>query len=150
AIADLDVPLGVGAPWPVRPEVGIVLFRVLEEAIATVRRRADTRRVAIEVAGGNGTLELRVRDDGRGFDPDTLPRGHFGLLYMRERVEACGGRLRVSSHPGSGTEVRATVPAGSEERIGDEDQRRARRRPHRGARGGALHARSRARHVDRR
>ena len=116
AIADLDVTLHVGDPSPVRPDVGIVLFRVLEEAIANVRRHADTRRVAIEVAGGNGTVELRVRDDGRGFDSDTLPRGHFGLLYMRERVEACGGRLRVSSHPGSGTEVRATVPAGSEDR----------------------------------
>jgi signal transduction histidine kinase len=116
AIGDLDVTLHIGAPSPVRPEVGIVLFRVLEEAIANVRRHADARRVEIDLVGGNGSLELRVRDDGRGFDPDALLRGHFGLLYMRERVEGCGGRLRVSSHPGSGTEVRATVPAGSEDR----------------------------------
>jgi signal transduction histidine kinase len=53
---------------------------------------------------------LTVRDDGRGFDPARVPRGHLGLLYVRERVEACGGRLDVVSTPGSGTEIRVSVP----------------------------------------
>jgi two-component system, NarL family, sensor kinase len=116
AIGDLEVTLHIDSPSPTRPEAGVVLYRVLEEAIANVRRHASARRVEIDLVGGNGTLELRVRDDGRGFDPDALPRGHFGLLYMRERVEGCGGSLRIGSRPGSGTEVRATVPAGSGDR----------------------------------
>ncbi len=116
AIRDFDVQLHIDAPSPARPEVGIVLFRVLEEAIANVRRHAGARHVAIDLTTRNGSLELRVRDDGRGFDPERLPRGHFGLLYMRERVEGCGGRLQVESRAGSGTEIRVTVPAGAESR----------------------------------
>jgi signal transduction histidine kinase len=52
-----------------------------------------------------------IRDDGNGFDPAAARRGHYGLLYMRERAEACGGKLDIQSRPGSGTEVRVSVPA---------------------------------------
>jgi signal transduction histidine kinase len=47
---------------------------------------------------------------GRGFDPATPARGHFGLLTMRERAEACGGALAVQTTPGVGTEIAVTVP----------------------------------------
>jgi signal transduction histidine kinase len=90
----------------------VVLFRVLQETLANVRRHADARRVAVRFVAVNGALELDIRDDGCGFDPGRLPRGHLGLLYMRERVEGCGGRFEVRSRPGAGTEVHVRVPAG--------------------------------------
>lgn len=94
-------------------DVGIVLWRVLQEALLNVRKHARAGRVEIDLARGAHGFELVVRDDGRGFDPAVPARGCLGLLTMRERVEACGGRLAVESRPGSGTTVRATVPAGA-------------------------------------
>jgi signal transduction histidine kinase len=53
-----------------------------------------------------GTLELHIRDDGRGFDTvEQLPPGHYGLSMMRERAEAAGARLSITSQPGHGTEL---------------------------------------------
>jgi signal transduction histidine kinase len=49
--------------------------------------------------------ELRIRDDGRGFDPAALRPGHFGLDMMRERADEVGATLGISSVPGTGTEV---------------------------------------------
>jgi signal transduction histidine kinase len=95
-----------------RPEVNVTLFRILQEAVVNVRKHAAAHRLSIEFHRADPErLRLVVRDDGRGFDPATSARGHFGLLYMRERAEACGGRLAISSAPGVGTEVAVTVPA---------------------------------------
>jgi two-component system, NarL family, sensor kinase len=113
AEGDLAVSLEIDAPADAgRPDTRVVLFRVLQETLANVRRHAGARRVSVRFAAVNGTLELDIRDDGHGFDPARLPRGHLGILYMRERVEGCGGRFEVRSRPGAGTEVHVTVPAG--------------------------------------
>jgi len=53
-----------------------------------------------------------VTDDGGGFEADKVPRLHFGLIGMRQRVDLVGGELRIQSEPGSGTTIEATVPAG--------------------------------------
>ena len=59
----------------------------------------------------NGTLILRVVDDGSGVAPADLARaGHYGITGMRERVEALGGTLLVVAMPGGGTLVEAHVP----------------------------------------
>ena len=60
-------------------------------------------------------FRLRVRDDGKGIDPDELVRaertGHWGLKGMRERAVHLGGELEVWSEPGAGTEIELRVPA---------------------------------------
>lgn len=95
-----------------RPEVNVTLFRILQEAVVNVRKHAAAARLSIEFRRTDAArLRLVVRDDGRGFDPAAPARGHFGLLYMRERAEACGGALAISSAPGAGTEIAVTVPA---------------------------------------
>jgi signal transduction histidine kinase len=105
------VTLEVDAPEPrERPAVRVMLFRVLQEALRNVRKHAHAGNVAVSFTTANGSMILAVRDDGRGFDPARVPRGHLGLVYMRERVEACGGRLAIDSRPGSGTEIRVSVP----------------------------------------
>jgi len=98
-----------------RPEVNVALFRILQEAVLNVRKHADARELAIELRAdpAAGRLMLVVRDDGRGFDPALTARGHFGLLTMRERAEACGGRLEIESAAGRGTRLRVEVPAGA-------------------------------------
>jgi signal transduction histidine kinase len=58
-------------------------------------------------------LRVRVRDDGRGFDPSrTAPAGHWGLAGMRERAASIGAALAVASAPGEGTEVGLVLPGG--------------------------------------
>jgi two-component system, NarL family, sensor histidine kinase UhpB len=96
------------------PVVETTLFRVAQQALANVVDHAEATRalVAIECAG-NGVV-LRVSDDGRGFDPDHVQVlgdiAHFGLIAMRERVEALGGRFRVTTAPGQGTVIEAKLP----------------------------------------
>jgi two-component system, NarL family, sensor histidine kinase DegS len=53
---------------------------------------------------------LRIRDDGRGFDPQVIPAGHMGLGIMAERAHKIGGDLQIQSQPGRGAEVIATWP----------------------------------------
>ena len=56
-------------------------------------------------------VSVEVSDDGPGFDPNALkPDGHFGLDWMRERVELLGGEFEVRSAPGRGAVVRASLP----------------------------------------
>ena len=105
------VSLRIDAGLPaVRAEVGVMLFRVLQEAVLNVRKHASAQNLSLEFAAVNGSeVCLAIRDDGVGFDPDALPRGHYGLLHMKERAEACGGRLAIRSRPAAGAEVRVTV-----------------------------------------
>ena len=96
------------------PVVETALFRVAQQALANVVEHASATHaeVAIECTG-KGVL-LRVSDDGCGFDPDHVQViadiAHFGLIAMRERVEALGGRFRVATAPGRGTVVEARLP----------------------------------------
>ncbi|HZB03013.1 MAG TPA: PAS domain S-box protein [Actinomycetota bacterium] len=91
-----------------------VLYRIAQEALTNIRKHADAMEVRILVAERAGGVVLRVRDDGRGFDPgrsaDERP-GHLGLVSMRERAELAGGKFRITSRPGVGTSVVAWVPA---------------------------------------
>jgi signal transduction histidine kinase len=91
-------------------EVREALIRVVREAVTNAGRHGRAERVLVELRNGTGAATLRIADDGAGFDP-TVPSLHgFGLVSMRERVEAVGGRFAVTSAPGRGTEITVTVP----------------------------------------
>ena len=64
----------------------------------------------IEIAGSAAVITLTVSDNGVGFDPAVARPGHLGLLTMRHRAAEIAGEIRVTSTPGGGTIVRATVP----------------------------------------
>ncbi|HZA84754.1 MAG TPA: PAS domain S-box protein [Actinomycetes bacterium] len=96
------------------PVVETALFRVAQQALANVVDHASATRALVAIdCSGNG-VTLRVSDDGCGFDPAHVQVlgdvTHFGLIAMRERVEALGGRFRVTTAPGQGTIVEAKVP----------------------------------------
>jgi signal transduction histidine kinase len=85
------------------------LFLILREAARNALIHATVRHLDITVAIGAGTVDATVTDDGRGFDP----RGHAetgGIASMRERAEALGGTMILSSAPGAGTTVQVHVP----------------------------------------
>ena len=102
-----------------RPEgrVQLVLYRVTQEAVRNAVQHADPSRISVRLReDGDGWLELAVEDDGRGFDPDAVAEGdRYGLVGMRERVGAVGGRIELDSAPGRGTLVRARVPVAPSE-----------------------------------
>ena len=104
-----------GTPRPLRPLIRDELYRIASEALRNAFRHAAAGRIEIHLGYDERSFELRVRDDGKGIDPNFLSdeavHGHFGLRGMRERAEITGGKLAVWSAPGSGTEVEVTIPA---------------------------------------
>lgn len=85
------------------------VYRLVQEALNNVVKHAEASRAEASVTRGDGSVEVTIRDDGRGFDP-LEPRGGFGIVGMRERVELAGGALRIDAAPGRGTTVHATIP----------------------------------------
>jgi PAS domain S-box-containing protein len=92
-------------------KASIELLRILQEALANVRRHSAATNVEVGLRTDDEAILLEVADDGRGFDPGSARAG-IGLSAMRERVEELGGEIEVSSRPGRGTEVTVRVPSG--------------------------------------
>jgi signal transduction histidine kinase len=106
---DVSTRVSLGELGRLSPETESTIYRLVQEALTNAAKHAGAERVRVEVARDNGTVEVLVEDDGRGFDP-ALPTSGLGLVGMRERVELTGGRLEISSRPG--TRVSARLPAG--------------------------------------
>jgi signal transduction histidine kinase/ligand-binding sensor domain-containing protein len=103
-----------GAYRPLPPGTEQELLRVAQEAIHNVKKHAGARQLFVQLEYRPGTITLEVRDDGRGGAAEKKAgsaQGHFGLTGMRERAEAIGGTLEVSSQAGEGTAVRLSAPA---------------------------------------
>lgn len=86
-------------------------WRLVQESLTNIAKYAHAAKVTVSLAQHGAEVEVAVVDDGVGFDPATVRRTAHGLLGMRYRVEAEGGRLRVHSAPGQGCQVRAWLPA---------------------------------------
>lgn len=88
----------------------LALYRLVQEALTNVLRHAKARHVRVQLGEADGWLQLHIRDDGQGFNPETVGAGHHGLLGMRYRIESLGGTLQLLSAPGRGTLVLARLP----------------------------------------
>jgi signal transduction histidine kinase len=101
--------ISTGLQSRLAPDLETVLYRVTQETLNNVGKHAGASRVTVSLAAENGSVRLRINDDGVGFDPIAASRllseGHFGLAGMRERVEMVGGHLSIDSAPGEGTTV---------------------------------------------
>ncbi|MCY3650807.1 MAG: PAS domain-containing protein [Acidimicrobiaceae bacterium] len=91
------------------PTVKVALYRILQESLNNVSRHADAESVQISVEVTGDVLEMRVRDDGEGFEMGSASE-HFGLRIMAERADAIGASLHVDSGLGEGTTVSVSVP----------------------------------------
>ena len=86
-----------------------VLYRIAQEALHNVVKHAAARQVRVEIRQRDGGVQLRVADDGKGFDPAKVPDGHLGLAGMRARTERVGGTFACESEPGSGTTIEVVL-----------------------------------------
>ncbi|WP_344775373.1 sensor histidine kinase [Nocardioides panacisoli] len=89
-------------------EVDQAAYRVVQEALTNASRHAVDATASVEIVYGRGSLTVRVEDDGRGSRPSAVPG--YGLIGMRERVTAIGGRLRAEPGDDGGFSVHAELP----------------------------------------
>jgi signal transduction histidine kinase len=107
-----------GTPRTLHPIVRDEVYRIAGEALRNAFRHAQAKQIEVELRYDEWQFSLRVRDDGKGIDPEILTaegrqgrEGHFGLPGMSERAKLVGGKLTVWSAPDSGTEIELSVPA---------------------------------------
>jgi PAS domain S-box-containing protein len=99
-----------GFPATISGPAGVEVVRVVQEALANVRRHSGARHAVVTLGAVNGEVLVEIEDDGRGFGPET-PYG-MGLTGMRERVLMLGGDLEVDGREGVGTRVFLRVGLG--------------------------------------
>ena len=109
----VDVTISGDGELPAQTQVA--LYRICQEALNNIAKHANASRVEIElcypaqasdVSVASESLELRIRDNGRGFDADgQTSAGHYGLGMMRERAEAVAAEITVTSRVDQGTEI---------------------------------------------
>jgi two-component system nitrate/nitrite sensor histidine kinase NarX len=109
--AGVPVSVEVSGDCIVPPDVHVVLYRVGQEALNNVVKHARASEVQLSLhcaaaLDGRREVELEIRDDGRGFDPEDIAPDHLGLGIMRERAETIGADLQIQTAPGSGSRVR--------------------------------------------
>lgn len=110
----IDIHVDVVLPESLPREVTGLLYRGAQEALRNVLAHAEASEVTVTARADDDMAMLVVRDDGRGFAPDSIadrPReGHVGLRVLADLAAEAGGTLRVESSPGLGTRVRLGVP----------------------------------------
>ncbi len=99
-----------GVERPLGSDAQLTLFRILQESLTNAAKHAEAHTVEVKLTFDVDGVLLRVDDDGRGFDPSQSPRGHYGLLNMRERAGKLDGRVEVESAPGRGCHISLLIP----------------------------------------
>ncbi len=97
------------------PAVELQLIRIVQESLTNIRKHAHAQHANIRFSVLDGHAEMRIEDDGKGFDPSHIARGdwpQFGLQTMRERAESVGGAFVVVSKPQTGTQIVVQIPLG--------------------------------------
>ena len=103
--------VGEGFPADLRGHVAVEVARVVQEALANVRRHSGAGRAVVRLSVEGGEARVEVEDDGRGLAPGTS--AGMGLTGMRERAASLGGELEAESAGGSGTRVSLRLPLGA-------------------------------------
>jgi signal transduction histidine kinase len=127
--ARVPVTITIEGLRPLPPDVKVALYRIAQEALNNIAKHAEATHVMVhldclasvlpaemvgDIQTGTvereplGIVELRIKDDGCGFDVDRVPPDHLGLGIMRERAEVIGAKVTVESQPGHGTQVTVT------------------------------------------
>jgi len=88
----------------------LTIYRLVQESLTNISKYAKAKNVALSLHNLDTYISVQVRDDGVGFEKAKVDSTHHGLLGMQHRVEALGGKLVITSMPGYGTHILATIP----------------------------------------
>lgn len=124
----VPITLTVEEAEPLPPDVRIALYRIAQEALNNIAKHAEADAATVTLRRPGGGAELRVCDDGQGFDPGKVGPTQLGLGIMRERAESIGATLRITSRPNHGTEVLVVWPGSPVERTAPSKPARPRRK----------------------
>ncbi|NLW60734.1 MAG: sensor histidine kinase [Firmicutes bacterium] len=100
---DLDYVAGLTS------EQEIAVYRIVQEALANIRKHAGANRVCLSLRESKDRVEVKIEDHGTGFDPENVKKGN-GLLNMQTRAQANGGVFRLQTAPGKGTTIHVVFP----------------------------------------
>lgn len=96
---------------PLPPPIALLLYHIAREGVMNALKHANPSNVWLTVKQGGDAVEMVLRDDGGGFDPQAPgPEGHYGLTMMRERALVGGGTFGLVSAPGAGTTITVRFP----------------------------------------
>jgi two-component system, NarL family, sensor histidine kinase DevS len=113
---ELDLSGATTLDGQLSPEAAHELVQVAREAVSNIARHSGASRATLSLRVHDDTAELRIEDDGQGFDPSQrFGSGHFGLANLRDRAAALAGPLTIDSEPGKGTRIIVRVPLTSAE-----------------------------------
>ena len=90
-------------------EIGISLFRILQEALTNVLKHARASKVKVNLNNMDSGVLLSIKDNGRGMAEPAVSNG-IGLLGIRERVDLLGGNFKINTQPGIGTQLVISIP----------------------------------------
>ncbi len=88
-----------------RPAMKIIFYRIAQEGLHNIAKHAHAQHVSLILHDVDDIVEMRIKDDGKGFDLNQIPPDHFGIKIMRERGEEGQAKLFINSQTGSGTEI---------------------------------------------
>jgi len=95
-------------------EIGVSLFRVLQEALHNATKHSGVKRIEVQLREDSGETHLIIRDSGKGFNVDAAVQGKgLGLTSMRERVRLINGTISIDSKPMRGTTIHVRVSSQS-------------------------------------
>ena len=105
----------LGTPVRLPPNMEIAVYRIVQEALANIRKHAQASRVGLRVQFQKNNFSVEIRDNGRGFDlsqtlDSAIAVGHIGLLGMKQRVEMLGGDIKIRTGEEAGTTVTLNFP----------------------------------------
>jgi signal transduction histidine kinase len=103
-VCHLDLP-------PIPPDVATAIYRIVQEALTNITKYAQADEAIVSLHTTTDTIELKIADNGRGFNPTHNTTG-FGLQGMRERVLSLQGKFEINSAPGEGCQIMAVIPLG--------------------------------------
>jgi signal transduction histidine kinase len=96
-------------------EIGLCLFRVLQEALHNAAKHSGMKRIEVQLNEESDEIHLTIRDLGKGFNVEAAKKGRgLGLTSMQERVRLLNGKIAIESKPMGGTTVQVRVPFGPE------------------------------------
>jgi signal transduction histidine kinase len=100
---------------PLTRELGISLFRVLQEALQNAVKHSGTKRFVVQLREDPSEIHMIVSDSGKGFDVEAAFQGRgLGLTSMRERIRLVNGTIAIESKLMSGTTIQVHVPLGTQ------------------------------------
>jgi signal transduction histidine kinase len=109
ARGELSVETEIAVDEEMSREEERVVYRLVQEALNNVLKHSEADSARVSAQSSDHSIEIEVRDDGSGFDPDEVGPGR-GLTGMRERTELCGGEIEIAAGAGKGTRVSARIP----------------------------------------